>query len=467
MFLFHKENNHYYLMMNQSFAYDISPKRRKKTNIFNNKKHSDHSLDEMKIDMFSLLNKDNIKETPTILFQLSQREWKRWQPNSIHLSSPVVVKSSISQKYNKLHYTDIDYGSNLINESNTNIMTTTLPASDNDNNNIETNEIIINRVKGRYVLITTTMKDIQKIFTNIDVICSNGTNNSNMKSNYKPSGIVVLLFATLDNSHQHYKTSSPWNVDMYSKLKNCKPNIIKKNQQTSTHFKSKGFIASFGNKGLFGKSSESSTVGQYVSLKGNSVHDQNFIEKEATYYESLCASQGQIAIKSFRKYLPRISILISPLLQTGYMLQQNIGNINFKSTISSNEGLWQSSININAVTGIFHTERDITYTLISVPEHCSDTKRKSKNTRSDTYFLFKINDDKYISFKMVDNLSFLFSGCMLTHKQFCVDQYKTLDLNNILEPFYNISSYGNERLYRHMKESLNRVDIKNDGYTQI
>ena len=148
------------------------------------------------------------------------------------------------------------------------------------------------------------------------------------------------------------------------------------------------------------------------------------------------------------------------------MLQQNIGNINFKSTISSNEGLWQSSINVNAVTGIFHTERDITYTLISVPEQCSDTKRKSKNTRSDTYFLFKINDDKYISFKMVDNLSFLFSGCMLTHKQFCVDQYKTLDLNNILEPFYNISSYGNERLYRHMKESLNRVDIKNDGHTQ-
>ena len=43
------------------------------------------------------------------------------------------------------------------------------------------------------------------------------TNNSNMKSNYKPSGIVVLLFATLDNSHQHNKTSSPWNFDMYSK----------------------------------------------------------------------------------------------------------------------------------------------------------------------------------------------------------------------------------------------------------
>ena len=228
MFLFHKENNHYYLMMNQSFAYDISPKRRKKTNIFNNKKHSDHSLDEMKIDMFSLLNKDNIKETPTILFQLSQREWKRWQPNSIHLSGPIVIKSSTSQKYTKLHYTDISYGSHITNESNTNIMTTTLPASDNDNNNIETNEIIINRLKGRYVLITTTMKDINKINTNIDVICSNGTNNSNMKSNYKPSGIVVLLFATLDNSHRHNQTSSPWNFELYSNLKNCKPNIIKK-----------------------------------------------------------------------------------------------------------------------------------------------------------------------------------------------------------------------------------------------
>ena len=197
----------------------------------------------MKTDMFSLFSKDKVKDTPMILFQLSQREWKRWKPHSIHLTSPVVVKSSISQKYNKIHYTDIGYGSNITNKRNTNIMTTTLPASDNDHNNIQTNEIIINRVKGRYVLITTTMKDIQKIFTNTEVICSNGTNNTNMKSNYKPSGIVVLLFATLEKNHQHNKTSSPWNFELYSNLKNCKPNIIKKNQQTSNHFKSKGFIA--------------------------------------------------------------------------------------------------------------------------------------------------------------------------------------------------------------------------------
>ena len=76
MFPFHKESNQYYLMMNQSFPFEKSPKRRKKTNIFNNTKNSHHSLDEMNIDMFSLLNKDKIKETPTIIFQLSQREWK-------------------------------------------------------------------------------------------------------------------------------------------------------------------------------------------------------------------------------------------------------------------------------------------------------------------------------------------------------------------------------------------------------
>ena len=106
-----------------------------------------------------------------------------------------------------------------------------------------------------FVLSTFRNYDLQKISTNTEIICSNGTNKTNMKSNYKPSGIVVLLFATLERNHEHNKTLSPWNLELYSNLMTCKPNIIKKNQNTSNHVNSKGVITSFGNKGLYGKSS--------------------------------------------------------------------------------------------------------------------------------------------------------------------------------------------------------------------
>ena len=43
-------------------------------------------------------------------------------------------------------------------------------------------------------------------------------------------------------------------------------------------------------------------------------------------------------------------------------------DLNFKKQQMGNNGLWQSSICVNAVTKLFHIEKDITYTLITVPK---------------------------------------------------------------------------------------------------
>ena len=69
-----------------------------------------------------------------------------------------------------------------------------------------------------------------------------------------------------------------------------------------------------------------------------------------------------------------------------------------KEQTISDSGLWQSEICINAMTRDFHTEKDITYTLISVPDQCHDGKNKKKALTPT--FLFQINDNMTFGFKL-------------------------------------------------------------------
>ena len=72
------------------------------------------------------------------------------------------------------------------------------------------------------------------------------------------------------------------------------------------------------------------------------------------------------------------------------------------------------------------------------------------------YFIFKINDETNISFNMLSHTSFMFSGTMLTHRQHCNDGYKSKQKREGINPFFNVASYGNEKLFRHIRTSLNR-----------
>ena len=50
----------------------------------------------------------------------------------------------------------------------------------------------------------------------------------------------------------------------------------------------------------------------------------------------------------------------------GYKLQAKYGDICLEGVKSSESGLWQSSVCVNAQTRIFHTEKDSTCTVITV-----------------------------------------------------------------------------------------------------
>ena len=84
--------------------------------------------------------------------------------------------------------------------------------------------------------------------------------------------------------------------------------------------------------------------------------------------ELKCAFDIKYGVSQLSLVLPNIRKLISPALQIAYHMQNSVGNINFNAVITSEVGIWQSEVCVNASTQIFHTERDVTYTFIMVPK---------------------------------------------------------------------------------------------------
>ena len=132
-------------------------------------------------------------------------------------------------------------------------------------------------------------------------------------------------------------------------------------------------------------------------------------------------------------------------------MQEHYGSVNLKPTEGSNCGIWMSTVCINARTTELHSEDDCTYTIIKVPKQNRNMNSGNSNKDHQRMFLLSINDGMLLSIPLCHNLSFIFCGKYLTHRQ---HQSHSVYEDNSL--FYNISSYGNKRLYSHLKKSFLR-----------
>ena len=177
---------------------------------------------------------------------------------------------------------------------------------------------------------------------------------------------------------------------------------------------------------------------------------QNQIDTYARDYKLLCSSQVQNAVDRLRKCFMTIDNLISPMLDVAYSMQHTSSDINLKTTNTTEYGTWQCEICLNASTKMFHTEKVITYTLISVPRRSAQSLGlKNKNP---LFFLLKLNENKIVGIELRDDVSLLFANPGITHEQFCVDSYGECNEKKGFKLFYNIACYGNEKLYRHTLE---------------
>ena len=66
--------------------------------------------------------------------------------------------------------------------------------------------------------------------------------------------------------------------------------------------------------------------------------------------------------------------------------------------------------------------------------------------------MFQLQDKLIVGIQLVPAFSFIFSGKYLTHKQSINDG----TVNN--GEFVDIASYGNQRLYNHIKSTIKRTN---------
>ena len=101
---------------------------------------------------------------------------------------------------------------------------------------------------------------------------------------------------------------------------------------------------------------------------------------------------------------------------------------------------------VNAETAEFYVESDCNYTLIHVARQLYPTKAAK------CQFIFKLTEELNVSIPMAIGTSILFSGQFLSHRQ---SQPHTSIVGD--DVFYNFQSYENLRLFRHIKNSFDRL----------
>ena len=107
--------------------------------------------------------------------------------------------------------------------------------------------------------------------------------------------------------------------------------------------------------------------------------------------EVLVAKEIRTVVSTLKKMIRNMPLLISPVLNAAYKLQKTLGNVNLSQVMTSDCGARQSQICVNASTDILHTERDCTYTLISVPQQ---KLKRSKKSKMDSIFIVQLNSGK-------------------------------------------------------------------------
>ena len=369
------------------------------------------------------------KAYPHCLVQLSKKEHDDLRNNSIHVEG-------IFMENGQVQYSEVTYiGSNI------KLKKRTLNIDDKD---INCHIINVTRLKKRVFCITTNVSNILKLQKDTIIIPSTSRYDNDMHevSTAKEDGIVLLFYAMVPDTYMKYSMDMDYNFA--ENIKKVKDNIIK---SANNHYQSQGLYYSFGNKGAF-KIVNNSSVDQYaIKARAKKTHS-NELNEWCSNAESVIALHLNESVNSMKRYIRNIPHLICPLLNVAYEMQKDHGCVNLKSVKTTESGMWMSSVCINARTSLFHSEEDCTYTLIKIPYQDKDMNKGNAHERM---FLVRINNETMLSIPLSYNLSFLFSGNFITHRQ-----HQSMKCYEDRSLFYNISSYGNKRLYSHLKKSFQR-----------
>ena len=260
------------------------------------------------------------------------------------------------------------------------------------------------------------------------------------------SGKVILMVAAIPSSNSNAIDHLLWGDDVHCNVSTCKHNALK----SYSHHDSKGYVYSFGNKALYGRNNNS-LLGTYSNRKSKNSYKQVIIDKGATDVEELCSYSIHHGINVLSNIVPELKHLLSPIIRSADIITAgNTGDdILLKKGNTSSDGCWNAILNVDGRTENLHTEKYCMYTFTTVPKQVVNT---SIPLMHKPFFIFKINERTQIMLPLTEFTSFVYSAKLLTHRQ-AYTPYQ----NKGTPKFYNISSYGNEKLFNHLRKSIERI----------
>ena len=346
-------------------------------------------------DMYSELSSlySSNDKSPTTLMELTKKEYNRVKHNCIHLTGLSITKENPTTTL----YSNVTYGKNL------SVRNKKIDIGDYK----WYEEVNLIKTSKMFMMITGDKEECVQAFPNLFTYCTNLT----VDKNYAMSGKIILMLGALPPPHTCNQDVIVWSDDIHDIVHKCKENQLK----SYDHHASKGYVYSFGNKPLYGRK-QNSSVGVYTNRKNTNVLKQESIDATAAAVEELCSSSISYGIEVLSRVVPEIGHLLSPIVDVANKITND--NLDTDKLLmegeNSSKGCWNAMLNVNGKTELFHTERDCTYTFITVPHQ---VMKKEISPVHKPYFIFKANSKTQILIPLVTGLSFVYNARFLTHRQ--------------------------------------------------
>ena len=303
--------------------------------------------------------------TPHFLMELSKQEYTTLEHCCIHISGIRWYKSSTTcTKEHQTEFNSIKIGKGIKQNTISNII-----------------HLNIDRSKRKMVLIIIDKDECLKCPQDVTILNTmlSMQKQKQPKSKHLGSGKVVLMMAVkprkicVNVKHNRVK----WSRLILEMCEYCKSNILESSMVN--HHSSKGRIHSFGYQGIF-KKVNSSSVGLYAIKQRFNDDRQDDVEAIAKTVEEKISIEMSFALQQIDKIVVNIGRLLLPVIDVAHSKQYNFGDIGMIKNDNASPSMWNTNVCVNASTGDFHTEKDTSYTLITVPSQEQKEQKKMETS---------------------------------------------------------------------------------------
>lgn len=261
----------------------------------------------------------------------------------------------------------------------------------------------------------------------------------------------LVLLAVFDKTHRLCEMHAPYSKRFVDHLGHCKPNIVK--PYGASHYRSKGYNYGWGCRAAYTSIVDGnlSSVGEYVNkhtVRDNPlIDDFNMLIEEKICNDINAAERHLDSLFKYGSVTRDGSTVVVAVVQNA---TKEIPALKADIRLLHGTGYTSTFMNIDYECEQFHTEPDMSYTLLSVPPQ-EDFKFRDK---TGVYFQLNFMEDT-VDVSMDVGSVVYFNGYFLDHRQ-CI---KTKQHG---KSFVNISAYGNKRLFTNLRSTCKRW-LQNGG----